>query len=160
MEIEAGAKDRRIHAHPESGVKFFHPSLLKPIYSTPDPVSLTSFPLCPPGHQHLQSHRFPTSSDSFPRHPQRWLNSGARMPALRLKGDGWEEKDFLSLSSNVGLVYKNNSERLSDQEEKKKDGCSQQRLPPFPPSRDETLVSQRGNSLSDYFVQGFLFLMR
>lgn len=83
------------------------------------------------------------------------------MPALRLKGDGWEEKDFLSLSSNVGLVYKNNSERLSDQEEKKKkDGCSHQRLPSFPPSRDGTLVSQRGNSLSDYFVQGFLFLMR
>lgn len=42
------------------------------------------------------------------------------MPALRLKGDGWEEKDFLSLSSNVGLVYKNNSERLNDQEEKKR----------------------------------------
>lgn len=82
------------------------------------------------------------------------------MPALRLKGDGWEEKDFLSLSSNVGLVYKNSSERLNDQEGKKKDGCSHQRFPPFPPSRDETLVSQRGNSLSDYSVQGFLFLMR
>lgn len=81
------------------------------------------------------------------------------MPVLRLKGDEWEERDFLSLSSNVCLVYKNNSERLNDQEERTY-GCSHQRLPPFPPSRDVTLVSQRGDSLNDYFIQGLLFLMR